>query len=357
MSCRLLAVLATALLSTPALVSTTAFALPLLSENAAQNQGSALTLYPDSESSNLYYFFPNSSEFAIDQSSSLPAFGLTYWGLEPDAADAGAYMTFTMRLDSDKEQAKALDDAMRAGKQIAVLPVMASTIGLTAIRNTQSATPGTPVQTGPGATFPLGRLFDEFDFAEHAGRAEDEVGVNSVLTKIGAKVFKSAIDNPQLVKFDYCYQVQGLGPNFNATIDLDWLRIYDDYQLHASVGGWWYRYQIDAEVEKLRQNGSIKIVINGGDAKDEEYVKSIADKIVEKLFVPELQAQPTSGGNQGGWSFASLSVKITDRQELKEEHWSLTRRDMVTREFCVPMSLMGLAQYKDKLVHNADATH
>src|SRR6185295_15508306 len=216
-----------------AMVSTPALALPLLAENAAQNQGSALTLYPDSDGGNRYYFFPNSSEFAIDQASNLPAFGLTYWGLEPVADDAGAYMTFSMRLHSDREQAAALQAAISSGKRITVLPVMASTIGLTALRSTPSPVPGSPVETAPGGpTFPLARLFDEFDFAAHAGTAETEVGVNAVLTKVGAKVFKTAVDNPQLIKFDYCYQVQGLGPNFNATIDVDWLRIYDDFQMH-----------------------------------------------------------------------------------------------------------------------------
>jgi hypothetical protein len=75
------------------LFSTSAYALPLLSENAAQNQGSALTLYPDSNNPNLFYFFPNSSKFAVDTASGLPAFGFTYWGLEPAADDAGGYMT------------------------------------------------------------------------------------------------------------------------------------------------------------------------------------------------------------------------------------------------------------------------
>ncbi len=324
-----------------ALRSGVSYALPLLAQSTGLNVLNALTLYPDSENPNLFYFMPNSSEFARERSSGLPSFGFTYWGLEdPRNTDAGGYMVFSMRLQSDADQKIALNAAIASGKQIAVLPVQESTIGITS--------------TNTSAGVPLGVLFNEFHFSHRAGRAEDEVRVKAVLTKTGPKGMKNINENPAILKVDYCYKVQGLGPNFDASITVDWKRVYDDFQAHASAGGFWHRWSIDAEVEKLRENRIVQIEINGGNAKDEEYVKGVADQIVTKLFVPELQSTPTSSSGSGGWSFSRYSLKLTSREELKQEHWIMKRRDLVDREFCVPLVLNEIHNYKNQLVKNAD---
>jgi hypothetical protein len=322
--------------------SVATFALPLMAENAAQKVSSVLTLYPDHIDPNLVYFMPNSSMFATEASTGLPEFSFTYYGLDKGvlSPDAGAYMVFDLRLHSDADQKAALDAVIASGKHIAVLPVQSSTIGLTS-----TATGG----------LPLGPYFKEFNFAKMAGRAEDEVAVNAILTGLGAKVFKASIESSALLKVDYCYMVEGLGPNFDARIDLDWVRIYDDLKTHFDVGFWFVRASIDAELERLRQSDAIHIQINGGDAALDEYVKQTADKIVERLFKNDLSMTPTNpAGNQGS-SFENLTLAYTHREELKHESWSLTKRDLVKREFCVPLLLNDIHNNSSKLVHNADA--
>jgi hypothetical protein len=321
-----------------------AHAIPLLAENAAQNVSTALTLYPDSDDPNLFYFMPNSSAIQMDSSAGtpMPMFGFTYWGLEQGAnlANAGAYMTFTAHLVSDQNQKDAMNAFIASGKKIAAIPLLNSTIGLT------PATPGAA---------PLPLIFNELDFAAHAGMAEDDIGVNAVLTGIGAKVFKAAIDGTDLFKADYCFQVQGLGPNFDATISIHYQRVYDDFQAHFSGGGWFTSYQINAEVEKLRQSGAVSIVINGGDETLTEYVKGVADQITAKLFTPQLQSTPTSSSSTPWWSFTSYSMSATSRDQLADETWTMKKRDLVTREFCVPVTLSGLKPYYNDVVKNADA--
>lgn len=314
-------------------------ALPLLAENAGIRLSETLTLYPDSDDKNVYYFVPNSSVMARD-SSQLPQFGFTYWGLSTGAPlkDAGAYLTFSMRLKSDEAQRRALDSVIAEGKRVAVVPVQASTIGL---------------QTNSGER-PLGKLFEEFNFAQHAGRAEDEVGVNAVMTGVGAKVFLSAIDNPQLIKLDYCYKVTGLGPNFRARIHARWDRVYDFFQASYSVGGWFFKKNIQVEVEKLMQNNLVEIFIDGGDATKEEYVRKLTELILARLFVPELKASPGSSESGGGWSFSRFSLKAVHREELKEETWILSQRDLIDREFCSNMAIKDIALYRNQLVRDAD---
>ncbi|MGZ3711437.1 MAG: hypothetical protein ACXVBE_06755 [Bdellovibrionota bacterium] len=320
----------------------TAHALPLLAQNAGIYVNDLITAYPDHEDPSLVYFMPNSSSMAKD-AAGLPQFGFTYWGLSNGGpiADAGAYLSFTMRLNPDESMKRALDDLRAHGKRIAVVPVQAATVGITT--------------TQPGAQ-PLGALFKEFNFAKMAGRAEDEVGVNAVMTGIGAKVFKAAIDTPQLFKMDYCYKVQGLGPNFDASIHVDFARVYDHFEANASGGSWFTSWSIHTEVEKLRQQGVVRIQINGGDAKMDEYVQKVAEKIVERIFKPELSASPGSGGGNGGssFSFSRFSLSVTHKEELKQEDWSYTKRELVEREFCANMSIKDIKPVKDQLVRDAD---
>ena len=314
-------------------------ALPLLAENAGIMVDDIITAYPDDKDPNLVYFMPNSSVMARD-AENLPQFGLTYWGLSNGGPidQAGGYMTFTARLYPDASQKRALDGLRAQGKRVAVIPVQASTMGITS--------------TKPGST-PLSNLFSEFNFAAKAGVMEQEVGVNAALTGIGAKVFKAAIDTPQLIKADYCYKVTGLGPNFDATITANMSRVYDYFSASYS-SGWLSKKTISVEVEKLRQANAIKIVINGGDAKMEEYVQKIAETIVQRIFTPELKTGPGPAGGDGGWSFSRYSLNLTHKEENKEETWQYIRRDLVDREFCANVALKDLKPYKDQLVRDAD---
>lgn len=323
----------------------TAYALPELAESAGLTVTDALTLYPDSDNPNLYYFMPNSSTFAVDATSGLPEFGFTYWGLDnPSATDSGAYMTFSLRLTSDASQKAALTSAIASGKQISVLPVAASMVGLN---------PSSQQGQSAGA---LSKFFSEFDFAPEGGLAEDDVGVNAVLTPIGAKVFKASIDNPQLIKFDYCYKTQGLGPDEKATISVDMQRVYTDFQAHASVGGWFWSAQINTEIESLRQQNAIVIDIQGGDATMEEYVRSVADEIVQRLFTVELPDTPVAGsGDNGMWGFDRVQLNYTNISELKQETWTYDKQDLTLREFCLDLGLGALGPYKGQVVKDADA--
>jgi hypothetical protein len=327
-------------------LSARAYALPLLAQNAAQNTSEALTLYPDHLDPNLFYYMPNSSEMARERGTGLPMFGFTYWGLNAGTpvTDAGAYMVFSMRLKSDASQDSALKAAIASGKRVAVLPLMQSMVNLTSTAQNQEGRP---------AAAPLGRLFEEFNFAQRGGLAEQEVGVNAILTGIGARVMKAQLDTPAALKIDYCYKIQGLGPNFDASIHINWERVYFNFQTRASFGGFWARKEIAAEIERLRQEGHIRIDVNGGDAKDEEYVQALAERIATRLFVASLSDQPTSGDGQG-WSFSSFQLKVTDRRELKTETYNLTRRELVTREFCTPLMLSEIRAHRAELIRNAD---
>ncbi|MBC7371695.1 MAG: hypothetical protein H7326_09025, partial [Bdellovibrionaceae bacterium] len=155
-----------------------AFAVPMFGETAGTIQDGIITLYRDHANPNKVYFFPNSTRFSKD-SAGIPLFNFVYWNIT-DETKAGAYFSMTTRLASDVDQKAALDAYIQRNPQVevAVLPVKSSSVGL---------------QTTVKDAAPLADLFKEFNFATVAGRAEDEIGVNAVMTPLGAKAFKAML--------------------------------------------------------------------------------------------------------------------------------------------------------------------
>lgn len=321
-----------------AAVVSPALAIPVFSENAAVNKG-PITLFPDSNDPRLVYYFPNSSGFQVGEENK-PIFGLTTWGLKGPMDQAGGWMSFTMRLQSDRRQDEALTKARSEGLRIAVLPVRESTVGI-------SSTKGT-------GTAPFGRIFDELGFPPHGGFADDDIGVNATLTGVGAKVFRAALETVGLMKVDYCAKFDGLGPQFKGKVTIHWDQVYDNVQAHFKVGGLFHRVDVQAEFEKMLDERTVEISTEGGDATKKEYIKKVAELAVDKFFEPTLKMQPTDQGQSGGWSFMSYGLKVTHREQHKKQDYIWTERDLVTREICVPLSLNSLKPYLSDVLRDAD---
>jgi hypothetical protein len=323
--------------------ATLGYALPNVAENAAQSFQGALTLYPDSEDPSLAYFIPNSADL-VRLDGGVPSIGFTYWGLQPSSSESssqsGAYLSFSMKLQSDKDQARDLHSFLASGKRVAVVPFKESMLKLT---------------RADGSSVTLTDLFKEFDFAAHAGPAEAEVGVNALLTPVGARVFKTQLESPQALKLDYCYKFDGLGPKMDAHIKVQWSQVYEDFKSHASGGGWFSKVSIDSEIEKLRKDGVIQIQIRGGTAKMEDYVQKLAQTAISKMFVTELENKSTSMSNLSGWSFSRFQFAYTRREQFTDEEYDYSNQDLVEREGCLNMKIGNLGAYKDLIIRNADA--
>ncbi|MBC7741843.1 MAG: hypothetical protein H7061_06585 [Bdellovibrionaceae bacterium] len=325
------------------LTSGKVMAVPLFGETAGTIREGILTLFKDSHDPNKVYFFPNSTQFSRDNSK-VPLFNFVYWGLDEgtNKAEAGAYMTLSTHLASDPSQQAALDNYIKNHPQmeVAVLPIKSSKIGLqTTIPNEQ----------------PLKILFTEFNFAKTGGRAEDEIGVNAVLTPIGARAFKALLSKDMgggKLKFDYCYTIQGLGPNMDASVSVDMRRVYEYFE-GSHTGGWgWFAWSIKTVVEHLNEQHAINITMNGGDAKQWEVLNTVAATITERLFKPELSASPVSPASTN--NVFNFGVGYVKKEELKNETWNFVRRDLEEREFCTAVVVKDLQGHLDQLVTRAD---
>lgn len=324
-------------------LSMPAVAVPLFGETSGTIKEGILTLYKDHLDPKKVYFFPNSTRFSVDKQG-IPLFNFVYWGLKDHSNfdQAGAYLTLSTHLAPDSDQQKALDSyiANHPEAEVAVLPIKKSMIGL------QTTNPG---------EMPLKILFTEFNFAKVGGRAEDEIGINAVMTPVGAKAFKALLQKDvagQKIKFDYCYTTQGYGPNMDATVTVNMRRVYDYFEGSHSGGWGWFSWSIKSVVEKLQDERAILIKMNGGDAKQWEVLNVVASDITQRLFKPELSATPvTPASTNRLFNFGVGSVK---KEELKEEVWTYIRRDLEEREVCTAVSVKDLAPYLDKLVVSAD---
>ena len=315
--------------------SSTAEAVPLLGETSGTIREGVLTLYRDHEKSNRVYFFPNASAVSRTKTG-LPQFHLAHWDKELDGK-GGGYLTATLKPSSDADQRQALESFMAAnpGIEVAVVPVKSSIIGISS--------------TLPGSD-PLSALFTEFNFARSGGRAEDEIGINALMTNVGARVMSQMLQNQttQLMKVDYCYKIQGYGPAFDAKITVQMDRVYDYFSATASKGGWFWRASIRSVTEKLVDQRDIVIERYGGDASDDEMLNKLAEAITARLFTPELAASPVQAAHSN--AFYSFGASHVHRRELKRETWTWKSRDLEEREFCIPISLKDLEGYADKIV-------
>lgn len=330
------------LLTATIMLSGSVEAIPLFGEAAGTIKEGLLTLYKDSTDPKKVYFFPNSTKFSVDNEN-IPLFNYVYWGLNNGVSDnAGAYMTLSTHLASDPSQQAALDNYItnNPDMEVAVLPIKSSMVGLqTTVKDEQ----------------PLKALFKEFNFSKVGGRAEDEIGVNAVLTPVGAMAFKALLTKGMAgskLKFDYCYKIQGLGPSMDATVAVDMKRVYEYFEFDHSGGWGWFSWSIKTVVEKLKDDRLIKITMNGGDAKEWEVLNAVAATITERLFKPELAASPVSPASTNNlFRFGGGYVK---KEELKNETWHWVRRDLEEREFCTAVVIKDLTGHLDKLVTKAD---
>jgi hypothetical protein len=324
------------------MIRTSAQALPLLSENAAKafSSNEALTIYPDSDDYAKFYYFPNSSSL-VNGRDGTPEFSLAYAGVDAGIPDAEGVLTATFHLQSSPEQKAALQQFLNThpGAGIATIPVMASTLSMG----------GSNGKKAPMSYFKTVQL------PEFGGLADSDVGFSAELSGIGVKLVKAQIKGDTAQGLQSCYKIQGLGPNMDAHVTIHWSQVYDYMAAHLSVGGWYWHVDIQKVTEELQTQGSVRIVINGGTATQQDYVNKVADEIIQKFFVPDFAASPDSAGNN---IFSNtplqFSLSTTHKEDVKDFEGNWVIRDLTTREFCIVLNLTDVAPYVGSKVVDAD---
>lgn len=317
------------LLLTLSLMTLNAYALPILSESE-DGTGLLATVYPDHSNKNKFYYFPNTGSLEKDLNGQ-PRFGMSYWTPATPDASAG-YLSGIFRLGVSGDLQQSVQNHLKAGKEMAVLPVQESHLYFMEDKSGQRV---------------MSDIYKEISFAPYSGRAEDSIGLSASLSMVGAKAISGILaGGGNAADLNYCYQVKGLSPLFHATIDLNYHRLYRHFVARASGGRWWWKWSVRKEVQKLIESGDIVITINGGTANQYDYIMTLVDRFVERWMKPQLD-------NRQANTSGKFSVAEAITEEDHRLSFSLTQRELISREFCVALGLGELKEFP-WLITNSD---
>lgn len=309
-----------------------ASAIPMLRDTRADYEKKIVTIYPDHADQNVFYFLPNSSEFARHDNGA-PTVGLTLWNTkDTDPQNGGGLLSFVLQSAMSPEVQKELADfkTKHPNARLSVVPFGQSYI------------------SGPDANV-WKSLVTDMDLPPHAGVAETEVGVNMLLTETGAKVFASIVNgssNPFNVQL--CFDVLGSTPLMDAEVTVNYKKVYEHFSAQASYGVLWWRASVKTEVEKLIEDGTVSIKILGGDATFEDYVKSFVDEFIKTYMTPSLANTPNGNGS------GTMSFNYTYKEERKTAKMHMTKSQFITDNRCVPLAFKSLQPWANKLITYVD---
>ncbi|HXH31901.1 MAG TPA: hypothetical protein VNJ01_13915 [Bacteriovoracaceae bacterium] len=303
------------------LISLNALALPILAESE-DGTGLLATIYPDHEDSSKFYFFPNSGALEKGPNGE-PRFGMRYWTPKTENSSAG-YFSGIFRLYLQGDLGQAVENYKKAGKKIAVIPVQESHLYF--MRDEV----GNPVITD---------LYKQVSLPRFSGRAEDSIGISGTLTVDGADAMASILlAGGNAADLKYCYEIKGVSPVFHAQIHLNYKKVYEHFKAQAGGGRHWWKWSIRTEIQKLVEDGTIKIEINGGTANQYDYVMALADRMVLKFMDPVLDNRQASTSGR-------YSVGYSKTVEDRELSFDLKQREIISREYCVSLGLGELKKF------------
>ncbi len=298
-----------------------------------------VTVYPDSENSNLFYFLPTS--VAIAKQGGVLRFGVQHWGITgPDPEGAGAGLNFSVRPAFDQEAIKKVKDDI-----------------LLRNPNARFAFP-----TLLSSTMRILLLGAYHDSKQDKSSPDDVVGgpIDGTaafaisLTKIGARAFGQDISkDSDVVGAEYKYRFTGIAKRLHAKITVWQKRTYRHFAARAKANAWWGLVKTDwqADYKKLEEDGAITIeILKGGTTDKSEYLVKLFETLAnmkvkgEGMFKPELRpaglkANPES--MKSGWGFSS-SVAWEGLDENKKFVFEINTAKLEEREFRVALSFSAV---------------
>jgi hypothetical protein len=325
-------------------LSVNASALPVLRETVGDVSDGYVTLYPDHQDPNLFYFLPNQMEFAVDRSTGLPSFSLSTYGIEQtNLANSFGLMSFVFRpgVSDDVKNQINIFKSKNPSARVAPLPVGESYMTIGESRK------GVPVPA-------MASIFEYWDLPPFGGLLETEVGGNAKLTGVGAKLLVNSIKSPLLATLNSCYTIEGVTPMMDAEVKIHFEKVYTHFKGRAKAGWWIFGADVAHEVKKLIQEGAIQIRIHG-DTQFEEVVMEMARQLAKEYLTPSLENNGfMMEMNLGFPSFRLVRFKFggVKVEERKEVTLTIKKQSNITDVRCIAAPFRGLSAYADRLVFN-----
>ncbi|WP_162914231.1 hypothetical protein [Taklimakanibacter lacteus] len=279
-----------------------------------------MTVYKDSDDPRLFYYIPQFAEISKRNDGKL-AFGAVFFEKNPnDPNDGFSLYNFGVRGVYPSAELAAVKSELEAqyGGPVALQPV-----------NPSVATPSLhPITDGIYRSIKCqlngGNLYT--DLAASFTVDESLEPELSKLMKSGGVGWAGSI----------MYKVLTKRTVFKFKIVANWHRVLEHFRAQVSIKYWFVSANLSYETQKLIQNGTISITVDGGTPSEREKVTSLAEKIAGRLFVPTLQENPMPGHPTG--SALCLSVNYSKIEEDKTETWTGEYNDYEEKE-------LGMAAY------------
>ena len=287
-----------------------------------------LTVFRDYNEPNTFHYMPGNPEISNDGGEQ--AFQLLIYRRDitdnPDFNEGdrpgGGFLTMTVDLGVSTGTLDAvrreLGSRVSSG-EVNLVPVMFEEGSVRVSTLGASSAPTDGSQPPPGVTARGPRFVEEILGSAIPSMYADNRAVFQIeLSHEGAQLMRASLEkggtSQVAIVYDLAYR--GLMPAFDATITINFKQSYDYLRSRFTLNTLWFKADIDAEMEKLRKDGSIKI-----EAAD--YLQSDPAKLAENAVKLQELAKEL-----GTWAF--FKPGLTPGKVVADDRGNLTVYDPTT---------------------------
>ncbi len=301
-------------------------ARPILSQGKGIKINKLLTLYPDHQNKNLFYFYADSSEISLDKHG-YPKFSLVY-------DSEGGFVHGAFKLSISEEMKLAIKD-FRVNYPNATLTHMPI------LENSLEA----------GVSVEGSNLFANFKHADKGAPIGGETGFSGELTSRGAKLFSESLRGSNPFSLNQCITVSGLSDHLDAHISIDWRESYKELQASFKGKIWIIGLDLKGVVKKLIKKGIVKITRNGGDENDQAYIRKMAEMLIKEFLTPVTELINGSSKSKGK-SFLGMKFKMKyeSYKSVADIDFYLSERVNLEKKHCLLLGMESIQENYDTLV-------
>jgi len=295
-----------------------------------------LTVFPDLNNENVYYYVSDKPKLATDASGK-PQF---------------SFLRYVENVRSGADQPEA-----REGEGGGIVHALVSlSVSQDQIRDAQRELqrikPGARIE-GP-VVYKSGKFGLVSSFKDPQGNLSKQVvglgnapildgekaAVSMQLTKLGSKILWESFQTPTPdISFTFEMDVTGFRSPHRAVIEANFDQIYEHQSFGAGLASTYLAAEIKAAFDDLQRKGAIKLTQVGTDEKLEALITTAYNKIAEMMFsplggtgTPSLQSLAGAGTGGGSLLDRATNMLAKNREEAKAESERIRRENREAEE-------------------------
>jgi hypothetical protein len=169
-----------------------------------------------------------------------------------------------------------------------------------------------------------------------------EAAVSIALNEEGSTFLMESFKNPTSdISVQFIMTYQGLTPAYEASLTVDWDKVYEHHEFKGEIGNFFTSSKISAVFDELREQGAIELKVTGEDTNMDALLTTAYNTLTKMMFeakpVPQDQLGKASSKSGSNWlgkifgqvhtSYSMKKVKMSGRYTV-----DLRRRKRDQRE-------------------------